>query len=569
MSAQTPVSETPVPRPWLHSYPAGVEPVLDYCGHTALPDVLNAACKRYAHRPAFSSMGRTLTYGDVDRLSARFAAWLLNDLKLKQGDRVAIMLPNVLQYPIALFGVLRAGLVVVNTNPIYTARELKHQLDDSGAAAIVVLDNFAQTLSEVVVATKVRQVITTGLGDLLGFPKSAVVNFVARYVKKLVPDYRIANSIRFNDALARGAAKPAPAVDLGFDDLAFLQYTSGTTGVPKAAMLTHGNMLAEIFSLSQWHGGGLRHGQERILLVMPLHHISALAVGLMFGVELGACGVMVTDPRDLDGFVATLRAELPNIYGAVTTFYDTLLNHAGFRGLDHRAIRLAVSGGAALHRRTAQEWKVLTGQSLVEGYGLSETAGSITYNRFDGDNPEGSIGLPLPGVDVRILDDEGDDVDSGEAGEIAVRAPHICTGYWQREEDTAAAFVDRNWFRTGDIGRMDADGYVYVLDRKKDLVIVSGFHVYPNEIEDVIANLEGVLEVAVVGVPDDRTGEAVKAVIVRKDPALTLNAIKAHCRANLTAYKHPRIIEFRDSLPKTNVGKILRRELRDTPPPPL
>jgi long-chain acyl-CoA synthetase len=562
MSARRPSPGAPVHRIWLHSYPSGIEPDLDYGGCNSLVAVLKSSCDRYSHRPAFSNMGRVLTYGDVDRLSARFAAYLLNDLKLKKGDRVAIMLPNVLQYPIALFGVLRAGLVVVNTNPMYTARELKHQLDDSGAAAIVVLDNFAHTLAEVVGATKVRQVVTTGLGDLLGFPKSAVVNFVAKYVKKLVPDYRIANPIRFNDALARGAARPAPAVEPGFEDLAFLQYTGGTTGVPKGAMLSHGNLLAEIFSLGQWFGHKLRRGEERFLLAMPVYHVSALAVGLLFGFEWGACGVMVTNPRDLEGLVAILRTERPNVYGAVSTLYNALLNHAGFREFDHRTIHLAVSGGAALLRRTAQEWNALTGKPMNEGYGLSETAGAVTYNRPDGDNPVGSIGLPLPGVDIRIVDDEGDDVDPGEPGEITVRAPHACRGYWQREDDTAAAFFDGVWFRTGDVGRMDHDGYVYVLDRKKDLVIVSGFNVYPNEVEDVISTLDGVLEVAVVGVPDDRSGEAVKAVIVRKDPDLTIDAIKAHCRANLTGYKQPRHFEFRESLPKSNVGKILRRELR-------
>ena len=551
-------------KPWLQSYPAGTPETVDLSEYASVAAVLDAACERYRTRPAFSNMGRTLSYADVDRLSGHFASYLLNVLKLKKGDRVAIMLPNILQYPVALFGVLRAGLTVVNTNPMYTGRELKHQLVDAGASVLVVLDNFAHTVAEVLRETPVRQVVTTGLGDLLGFPKSAIVNFVARYVKKLVPDYRIDGAVRFTDALAQGTARPAPRVDIGHDDIAFLQYTGGTTGVAKGAMLTQRAATAEVLSLQAWYGGQLRPGQEVFLIALPIYHVAALAVGCLLGWAIGARLVLVANPRDLPALVRDFVRERPTVFGGVTTLYDALLRAPGIEQVDFSRLRLSMEGGAALHRATAQRWLERTGCTLLESYGLSETCGAITGNPPGRDNPPGSIGQPLPGAEVRICDDEGRDRPPGEVGEICIRAPHVSAGYWQREEDTRASCFGDGWFRTGDIGRMDERGYIYVLDRKKDMILVSGFNVYPNEIEDVIATHPGVLEVAAVGVPDDKSGEAVKVVIVKKDPALTADDIKAHCRTNLTAYKQPRFIEFRDALPKTNVGKILRRELRDS-----
>jgi long-chain acyl-CoA synthetase len=553
-------------KPWLQSYPAGTPETVDLDEYASVAAVLDAACERYRARPAFSNMGRTLTYADVDRLSSQFASYLLNVLKLKKGDRVAIMLPNVLQYPVALFGVLRAGLTVVNTNPMYTARELKHQLADAGASVLVVLDNFAHTAAEILRETPVRQVVTTGLGDLLGFPKSAVVNFVARHVKKLVPDYRIDGAVRFNDALAQGSARPAPRVDIGHDDIAFLQYTGGTTGVAKGAMLTQRAAVAEVLSLQAWYGTQLRPGLEVYVIALPIYHVAALAVGCLMGWAIGARMVLVANPRDLPALVRDFARERPTVFGGVTTLYDALLRTPGIEAVDFSRLRVSMEGGAAMHRSTAQRWQALTGCTLLESYGLSETCGAITGNPPGGDNPPGSIGQPLPGAEVRICDDDGRDRAPGEAGELCFRAPHVALGYWQRPEETRAAFFDGGWFRTGDIGRMDERGYLYVLDRKKDMILVSGFNVYPNEIEDVVGSHPGVLESAAVGVPDERSGEAIKLVVVARDPGLTEEALRAHCRSQLTGYKQPRYIEFRDALPKTNVGKILRRELRDSAP---
>jgi long-chain acyl-CoA synthetase len=551
-------------RPWLKSYPPGVPAEIDLGEYTSLVAVLKSSCDRYSHRPAFSNMGRVLTYGDVDRLSARFAAYLLNDLKLKKGDRVAIMLPNVLQYPIALFGVLRAGLVVVNTNPMYTARELKHQLDDSGAAAIVVLDNFAHTLAEVVGATKVRQVVTTGLGDLLGFPKSAVVNFVAKYVKKLVPDYRIANPIRFNDALARGAARPAPAVELGFDDLAFLQYTGGTTGVAKGAMLTHRNMVANMQQVSAWFGPSVKLGEEVMITALPLYHIFALTCNCLSFMKFGGLNVLVTNPRDMAGFVKIMQEARFTAITGVNTLFNALLNTPGFNRIDFSNLHLSLGGGMAVQRAVAERWVKVTGCILLEGFGMTESSPVATTNPINLTEYTGAIGLPVPSTELSVQDDNGILLTMGEVGELCIRGPQVMKGYWQRPEETAKSLTPDGWLRTGDMGKMDERGFFFIVDRKKDMILVSGFNVYPNEIEDVIATHPGVLEVAAVGVPDDKSGEAVKVVIVKKDPALTADDIKAHCRTSLTGYKQPRYVEFRESLPKTNVGKILRRELRES-----
>ncbi|MBP6691048.1 MAG: AMP-binding protein [Xanthomonadales bacterium] len=553
-----------VDKPWLQSYPAGTPETVDLAEYASVAAVLDAACERFRARPAFSNMGRTLSYEDVDRLSGHFASYLLNVLKLKKGDRVAIMLPNILQYPVALFGVLRAGLTVVNTNPMYTGRELKHQLVDAGASVLVVLDNFAHTVAEVLHETPVRQVVTTGLGDLLGFPKSAIVNFVARYVKKLVPDYRIDGAVRFNDALAQGTARPAPRVDIGHDDIAFLQYTGGTTGVAKGAMLTHRNMVANMQQVSAWYIRRLSLGEEVMVTALPLYHIFALTCNCLVFMKFGGLNVLITNPRDMAGFVREISKLGFTAITGVNTLFNGLLNTPGFDQVDFSHLKMSFGGGMAVQRAVAERWKAVTGGTLLEGYGMTESAPVATMNPVDLKEYNGSIGLPAPSTELSVQDDNGRQLPMGEVGELCIRGPQVMRGYWQRADETAKVLTDDGWLRTGDMGRMDEKGFFYIVDRKKDMILVSGFNVYPNEIEDVIATHPGVLEVAAVGVPDDKSGEAVKVVIVKKDPALTADDIKAHCRTNLTAYKQPRFIEFRDALPKTNVGKILRRELRDS-----
>ena len=554
-------------RPWLASYPPGVPAAIDVDAYRSLAHVLESACERFYHRPAFANMGRVLSYADIDRLSRHFASYLLNVAGLKKGDRVAIMLPNVLQYPIAIFGVLRAGLTVINTNPMYTARELRHQLQDAGASAIVVLDNFASTLAEVLHDTPVAHVITTGLGDLLGFPKSAVVNLVLRHVKKMVPPYSIPHAVRFNKALAAGARKPPPKVEIGHGDIAFLQYTGGTTGVAKGAMLTHGNMVANMQQSSAWLGASAREGEEVIVTAIPLYHIFALTANCLVFMKFGGLNHLVTNPRDMPGFVRTLAGIRFTAITGVNTLFNGLLNTPGFEKVDFSKLHLTLGGGMAVQRAVAERWKKVTGVTLVEAYGLTETSPAACMNPLDLAEYNGAIGLPISSTDASIQDDNGTQLGVGEAGELCIRGPQVMKGYWQRPEETEKVLGADGWLHTGDIAKMDAKGYFTIVDRKKDMILVSGFNVYPNEIEDVVAQCPGVLEVAAVGVPDEKSGEAVKIVVVRKDPALTAEILKEHCRANLTGYKLPKYIEFRDSLPKTNVGKILRRELRDSAPP--
>ena len=556
-------------RPWLASYPAGVPTDIDVNAYRSIAGVLETACDKFRHRPAYTNMGKTLTYGDIDRLSSQFAAYLLNDLKLKKGDRVAIMLPNVLQYPIVVFGVLRAGLTVVNTNPLYTARELKHQLGDSGASAIVVLDNFAATLAEVLPQTPgVKHVVTSALGDMLGFPKSLITNLVVRHVKKMVPAYRIDNEVRFNDALTLGGLGKLPKVDVGHDDIAFLQYTGGTTGVAKGAMLTHRNMVANMLQAAAWLGTNLRAGEEVVVTAIPLYHIFALTANCLVFMQIGGLSLLITNPRDMPGFVKELAKVPFSVITGVNTLFNGLLNTPGFDQLDFSHMRLTLGGGMAVQRTVAEKWKKVTKCTLVEAYGLTETSPSVCVNPLDLPEYNASIGLPISSTNVCIQDDNGNTLAQGEVGELCVKGPQVMKGYWQRADETAKVISPDGWLHTGDIAKMDEKGYFYIVDRKKDMILVSGFNVYPNEIEDVVAACPGVLEVAAVGVPDEKSGEAVKVVVVKKDPNLTAATIKEYCRANLTGYKLPKIIEFRDSLPKTNVGKILRRELRDSPAKP-
>ncbi|MEZ5544514.1 MAG: AMP-binding protein [Lysobacteraceae bacterium] len=550
-------------HPWLSSYPRGVPAEIDLSEFSSIPDILAVSCTRYRDRPAFSNFGKALTYGDIDRLSRDFAAFLLHEFQLKKGDRIAIMLPNVLQYPIAIFGALRAGLTVVNTNPMYTARELKHQLEDSGAKAIVVLDNFAATLAEVIGHTQVKHVVTTGIGDMLGFPKGAIVNFVLKYVKKMVPEYRLPGALRFCDALARGTDKALPAISLTHEDLAFLQYTGGTTGVAKGAMLTHGNLVANMQQAAAWVGGNVKYGDETIITALPLYHIFALTANGLTFMKFGAMNYLITNPRDMRGFVKELSKVKFTAITGVNTLFNGLLNTPGFDKLDFSRLHITLGGGMAVQRAVAERWKKVTGVPLIEAYGLTETSPAACINPPDLPDYNGSIGLPISSTQCRVVDDEGNVLPQGEVGELCVKGPQVMAGYWQRPEETAAVLSPDGWLRTGDVAKMDEKGYFYIVDRKKDMILVSGFNVYPNEIEDVVAQLPGVLEVAAVGVPDEKSGEAVKLVIVRKDAALTEQDVRNFCRHELTGYKQPRFIEFRTELPKSNVGKILRRELRE------
>ena len=555
-------------RPWLDNYPAGVPEQIDASQYASVPAVLEEAFAAFRDRPAFANFGRQFSYGQIDEMSRQFAGYLTGVLKLGKGDRVAIMMPNVLQYPIALFGALRAGLIVVNTNPMYTARELKHQLEDSGAKAIVVLDNFANTLQQVVAQTEVKHVITTGIGDLLGFPKGALINFVLKHIKKMVPAYDLPQAVRFRDALARGAAHPLQPVTLGHDDIAFLQYTGGTTGVAKGAMLTHGNMIANMLQASAWIGSDVvKPGEEVIITALPLYHIFSLtANGLVF-TRLGGLNWLITNPRDMPGFVKELKKSRFTALTGVNTLFNGLLNTPGFAELDFSRLHMTLGGGMAVQRAVAERWKKTTGCTLAEAYGLTETSPAVCINPIDLKEYNGSIGLPVPSTDVAIWSEEGQSLPIGEAGELMVRGPQVMKGYWQRPDETDKVLGADGWLHTGDIAKMDDKGYFYIVDRKKDMILVSGFNVYPNEVEDVVMEHPGVLEVAAVGVADEHSGEVVKLFVVRKDPQLTEEALKQFCHDRLTGYKRPRQIEFRTELPKSNVGKILRRELRDEKKP--
>ena len=553
-------------RPWLASYPAGVPQEIDPEEFPSIVSVLQSSLEKYRDRPAFSNMGRSITYAEVDNYSKQFAAYLLGELKLKKGDRVAIMMPNCLQYPIAIFGVLRAGLTVVNTNPMYTARELKHQLVDSGASAILVFDNFAKTVQDVVAETSIKQVITTGLGDMLPFPKGAIVNFVMKYVKKLIPEFDIPGAVRFKNTLTLGQMHTLPNVDIASSDIAFLQYTGGTTGVAKGAMLTHRNLVSNMQQSNAWISANTKVGSEIIITALPLYHIFALTANCLVFMKLGGQNHLITNPRDMPGFVKELSSIPFTAITGVNTLFNGLLNTPGFEKIDFSHLRLTLGGGMAVQRAVAERWKKATGCTLVEAYGLTETSPAACMNPLDLPEYNGAIGLPIPSTDACVKDDEGRILPQGEIGELCIKGPQVMKGYWQRREETAHSIDADGWLHTGDIARMDDRGFFFIVDRKKDMILVSGFNVYPNEVEDVIAMMPGVLEVAAVGVLDDKSGEAVKVVIVKKDPNLTAEHVKAHARENLTGYKQPKFVEFRTELPKTNVGKILRRELRDPPP---
>jgi len=551
---------------WLASYPAGVPAEIDPGRYRSLVQLIDEAFGKYADRNAYACMGKYLSYGELDKLSVALTAWL-QSTGLKKGARVAIMMPNVLQYPIAIAAVLRAGYTVVNVNPLYTPRELQHQLKDSGAEAIFVLENFACTLAKVIANTSVKHVVVASMGEMLGGLKGAVVNFVVRRVKKLVPSFSLPQAISFKKALAIGAGKQRTPVDLGHDDVAFLQYTGGTTGVAKGAVLTHRNLIANVLQAEEWLMPSLRQGAKLDQLVfvcaLPLYHIFALTVCNMLGTREGALNVLIPNPRDIGGFIKELGKYKVNTFPAVNTLYNALLNHPDFAKLDFSGYRCCVGGGMAVQQAVADRWQQVTGCAIIEGYGLSETSPIASANPCTISKYTGTIGLPLSSTEIVILDDDGKPVALGQSGEIAIRGPQVMAGYWNRPEETAQVMTPDGFFKSGDIGIMDERGYTRIVDRKKDMILVSGFNVYPNEIEGVVAQHPGVLECACVGVPDPHSGEAVKLFVVRKDKALTVEQLMAYCKEQLTGYKKPKYIEFREELPKTNVGKILRRELRD------
>jgi long-chain acyl-CoA synthetase len=549
---------------WLKSYPQGVPEGIDPDAYASINEVFTEAVGRFASQQAYVCMGKSISYRQLDELSAAFAAYLQGELKLPPGARVALMMPNLLQYPVALFGVLRAGYVVVNTNPLYTARELEHQLRDSGAEAIVILENFAHVLQKVMPKVGVRHVVVTSIGEMLGTLKGTIVNLVIRHVRKMVPAWSLPDAVSWSAALAAGGRHQLQPATVGGSDIAFLQYTGGTTGVAKGAILTHRNVVANMLQAHAWIAPWVRDGEELIVTALPLYHIFALTANCLTFMRLGATNLLITNPRDIPGFVKELGKYPFTVITGVNTLFNAMLNNPEFAKLDFSALRVTLGGGMAVQKAVADRWKATTGCTLAEAYGLTETAPAATINPLDIPEYNGSIGLPIPSTLIAIRDDSGADVPQGEVGEIAISGPQVTQGYWQRDEDTRAAFWPDGFFRSGDLGVMDERGYIRIVDRKKDMILVSGFNVYPNEVEAIVAMHPGVLEVAAVGVPDEKSGEAVKIFVVRKDPALTAEALIAHCRDSLTGYKVPHQVEFRDELPKTNVGKILRRALRDT-----
>jgi len=551
---------------WLKQYPAGVPAEIDVNQYPSLVALLDESFRRYADRAAYKFMGRAISFRDVDQTSAAFAAWL-QSRGLARGDRVAVMMPNVPQYPVAIAAILRAGLVVVNVNPLYTPRELDHQLKDSGAKAIVVLENFASVLQQVMAAVPTKTVVLAAMGDMLGFPKSLIVNYVVRKAKKMVPAFELPGAVRFNDAIAEGRRKPLASVQVGPDDIAVLQYTGGTTGVSKGATLLHRNLVANILQAEAWYQPALKKipAGEQIVTIcaLPIYHIFGFNTNIMLSMRMGGANILIANPRDLPGVFKELQGEKFHSFPAVNTLFNAMANHPDFGTVDWSGLVISVGGGMAVQSATAKLWLEKTGCPIVEGYGLSETSPSATCNPVDSTAYSGNIGLPMPNTELELLDDNGNEVPMGTPGEIAIRGPQVMAGYWQRPDETAKVMTADGFFRSGDIGTVDERGYFKIVDRKKDMILVSGFNVYPNEVEDVVTQMPGILECAAVGVPDAKSGEAVKLFIVRRDPSVTEAAVRAYCEANLTGYKRPKFVEFRNDLPKTPVGKILRRELRD------
>lgn len=553
-------------RPWLSAYPQGVPAEIDPGQYASLVQLMEESFQKYATRPAYSFMGKEVSYGQTDSLSRALAAYL-QGLGLQKGDRVAIMMPNVPQYPVAVAAILRAGFVVVNVNPLYTPRELEHQLKDSGSKAIVIIENFANTLQQCIANTPVKHVVLAAMGDMLGLLKGGLVNYVVRNVKKMVPAYNLPGAVRFNDAIAEGTRGTLRKPEIKPDDVAVLQYTGGTTGVSKGAVLLHRNVIANVLQSEAWNSpvmGKVPEGEQPTgVCALPLYHIFAFTVGMMLSMRTGGRLILIPNPRDLPAVLKELSKHTFHSFPAVNTLFNGLANHPDFGSVNWKNLKISVGGGMAVQGAVAQKWLDKTGCPICEGYGLSETSPSASCNPVTAKEYTGTIGVPIPSTSMKCIDDDGNEVPLGQPGEIAIKGPQVMAGYWQRPDETAKVMTADGYFKTGDIGVMDERGYFKIVDRKKDMVLVSGFNVYPNEVEDVVAKLDGVLECAVVGVPDEKTGEAVKLVIVKKDPTLSEEKVREYCRANLTGYKQPKVVEFRTDLPKTPVGKILRRELRD------
>lgn len=548
-------------RVWLKEYQPGVPHDIDASAFASVADILEKSFSRFGEKSAYENMGVSLSFDDVDRLSQDFASYLQNVLGLNKGDRLAVMMPNVLQYPVAIFGILRAGMVVVNVNPLYTSRELEHQLNDSGARAILILENVCATLEPILAKTRIETVITSQIGDLFPFPKSLLVNTVIKRIKKLVPEWNIPRAVPFRTALARGRAQPYSRVPLTHSDTAFLQYTGGTTGLSKGATLSHGNIVANLIQMRLW-SPVLVDGQELIITALPLYHIFALTVNCLLMLSIGAKNVLITNPRDMPGFVKEMAAHRFTAFTGVNTLYNGLLNTPGFDQIDFSPLKFVIGGGAAVQKSVAEKWRQVTGTALTEGWGLSETSPAVCFGPLHKPDWNGTIGLPIPSTLVSVRDDDNNEVAVGQPGELCVKGPQVMQGYWEQPEENGKAFTADGYFKTGDIGVVDDKGYFKIVDRKKDMILVSGFNVFPNEIEAVVAQCPGVLECACIGVPDEKSGESVKVFVVRKDSELSAERVREFCKQNLTGYKIPRHVSFLDALPKSNVGKILRKELR-------
>ena len=548
---------------WLQSYQEGVRPEIDVRRYGSICEVFRETAYLYGKRSGFTNFGKVQTYAQTARLAEQFASYLQNVLKLEKGARVAVMLPNLLQYPVAVFGILQAGGIVVNVNPLYTPRELQHQLKDSGATAILVLENFAHTLAEVVAETDVKHIILASVGDLLGFFKGGLMNLIVRHVKKMVPPYELPHFVRFNHALKQGAAHAFRPVPVTLEDTAFLQYTGGTTGVSKGAMLTHGNICANMLQAEEWIQSNLTIEGELVVTALPMYHVFALTVNLMIFTRIGAQNLLITNPRDIKFFIRELKKYRVSVLPAVNTLFNALINHPDFQSVDFSSWKLCLGGGMAVQENVAKQWKALTGQPIVEVYGLTEASPGVCANPLNISEYNGTIGLPVSNTVVEIRDNNGNEAPLGEIGELCIQGPQIMQGYWQHPEETAAVMDERGFLATGDMVKMDEKGFIKLVDRKKDMIVVSGFNVYPNEVEDVVTKHPMVLEAACIGVPSNKTGEALRLFVVKKDPALTREELIAFCRTQLTAYKVPKDIQFREELPKSNVGKILRRELRE------
>ncbi|MBO0939469.1 AMP-binding protein [Fibrella sp. HMF5335] len=550
-------------RPWTKFYPQGVPTEINPDAYPSLAALIEDGCRRFASRPAYACLGKQITFAELDEQSKQFASFLQNDLGMQPGDRIVIQMPNLLQYPIAMFGALRAGMVVVNTNPLYTPREMQHQFKDSGAKAIVILANFAHNLEKIIAQTDIKHVVVTELGDRLGFPKKQIVNAVVKYVRKLVPAYSLFGTVSFNDALSRGSRKPMKPVTIKNTDLAFVQYTGGTTGVSKGAALTHRNILANVEGQNVWMApAGVPAGEGIIVAALPLYHVYALTTNAMAALKSGDMNLLITNPRDLDAFIDDLKKYKITAFTGLNTLYNGLLNHPRINEVDWSHLKVTSAGGMALQTSVADRWQKMTGNIPAEGYGLSETSPVLCSNPVDGTSRVGTIGVPWPSTDMKCMQEDGTEAPIGQPGEIWARGPQVFGGYYNRPDETANVMAGE-WFKTGDIGVEDADGFFKIVDRKKDMILVSGFNVYPNEIEDVVSQCPGVLEVACVGVPNEKSGETVKVFVVKKDPSLTEEQIRNYAKENLTAYKVPKLVEFRTELPKSNVGKILRKPLRD------